>query len=280
MVEGSFSDVVTVQKSSYDFLDEKLPYELVFYNNQGRDLSLYTDREFGRTQKNQIWAFKVKGVVTFFWRSGTLMLEYIVQECFTENLLKYWVLHIALPIFFAIEEIYDFRHAGAVEIDGKPILFVAESFGGKSTLTDFFMKQGHKMISDDKVATFEKEGVYYSIASHPYHRPYRKMEDLGFIVENISTQVKPIHVIYELQRSEPSVNIEIIEQRGFEKFEALYKSNTLDVYFLKQNRFNYLMRMANSVRIFKVIVPWDISRLTDVYNSIVNHSNSIEYEEK
>ena len=61
-------------------------------------------------------------------------------------MLEYWCFHIVLPIFFTIEETFDFLHAGAVEVEGKLILFVAESFGGKSTMTDFFMKQGHTSI--------------------------------------------------------------------------------------------------------------------------------------
>ena len=37
------------------------------------------------------------------------------------------------------------------------------------------------MISDDKVATFIKEELIYAVPSYPYHRPYRKVEDLGIL---------------------------------------------------------------------------------------------------
>ena len=83
-VEGSFSDVILVKESVSNILTGKLLYELPFFNNQERSISLYTDREFSRTQKGQLWVFAVKDVVTFFWYSGTLNLEYIKHDNFTE----------------------------------------------------------------------------------------------------------------------------------------------------------------------------------------------------
>lgn len=123
-MEGSFTDVVTVRENSSMVLDDKLLYELTFFNNQGRDLILYTERDFARTQKGQFWAFEVKDVMTFFWYSDTLTLEYIKHSNFTKGLLEYWSLHIVLPIFFTIEEIYTFLHAGAVDVNQKHLLFM------------------------------------------------------------------------------------------------------------------------------------------------------------
>ncbi len=270
-VEGSYSDVVTVQESSSVTLDEKLPYELTFFNNQGRDLSLYTDREFARTKKDQLWAFAVKEVVTFFWHSGTLSLEYIKHENFTEALLEYWCLHIVLSVFFTVEETYDFLHAGAVEVEGKPILFVAESFGGKSTMTDFFMKQGHTMISDDKVATYEKNGQFFAVPSHPHHRPYRRMEDLGFFVENFSSGTKPIHTIYELEKADRNAAVKIVELQGVEKFKSLRKSSEINLSSLMPNRFQFLSVLIQEIPVFKVIIPRNFDRLEEVYNIIIKH---------
>jgi len=274
-VKGSFSEVVTVQESSNISLDEKFHYELTFFNNQGRDLMLYADREFARTQKGQIWAFEVKDVVTFFWHSGTLTLEYIKHDNFSEKLLEYWCLHIILPLFFTIEETFDFLHAGAVEVDGKPILFVAESFGGKSTMTDFFMKQGHTVISDDKVATYLKNDQFFATPSHPHHRPYRKMEDLGLSVKNFATKSKPIHAIYELEKSKKNVAVSITELKGIEKFKALRFSSEMNIFFQKSKRFEYLMEMAQKVPVFKIQVPWDIKRLDEVHRVICEHSEGI-----
>ena len=121
----------------------------------------------------------------------------------------------ALSYFFAylftLENKYYFIHAGAVEIKGNPILFIANSFGGKSTLTDYFIKKNHTMISDDKVATFIKEELIYAVPSYPYHRPYRKVEDLGIFIENFSKENKPISKIYNLIKSDEKEEIFINE---------------------------------------------------------------------
>ena len=52
---------------------------------------------------------------------------------------------------------------------------------------DDFIKKNYPLISDDKVATFKKNGMYYAVPSHPHHRPHRKVEDLGYFVKNVLT---------------------------------------------------------------------------------------------
>jgi serine kinase of HPr protein (carbohydrate metabolism regulator) len=185
-----------------------------------------------------------------------------------------------LPLFFTIEETYDFLHAGAVEIDGKPILFIAESFGGKSTMTDFFLKHGHILVSDDKVAIYENNGEFLSVPSHPHHRPHRAMEDLGFFVENIAKEPKPIHAIYELEKSDADVKIKIEQINGVEKFKSLRYASEINIFFLKQKRFEFLMRMANVVTAYKVCVPWDMERLKEVHDAIYAHSEKIDKDNK
>ena len=271
-VSSSMPTVTIKENKSTNFHKELYAY-LKFFNNQGRDVLLYSDRAFAPTKKGQLWAFEVKDIVTFFWYSGTLNLEYQKQEHFTDELLEYWALHIVLPIFFTIEETYDFLHAGAVEVEGKPILFVAESFGGKSTMTDFFLKQGHTLISDDKVASYEKNGAFFSVPSIPFHRPYRKMEDLGYFVENVAATPKPIHAIYELEKSMEDAPITITELHGIEKFKSLRYSSEINLSFLKTKRFTFLSRLAKAVPVYRVTVPWDMERLGEVHNRIVEHSN-------
>lgn len=275
-VDGSYTDTVTVKENKNIDLNDQLQYELSFFNNQGRDLVLYTDKKFNSIEKVELLAFEVKDVVTFYWHSNTLSLEYLPHKNFTKELLEYWCLHIVLPLFFTIEETFDFLHAGAIEVEGKPVLFIAESFGGKSTMTDYFMKKGHVVVSDDKVGIFEKEGKFYSVPSHPHHRPYRKMEDLGFFIKNFATKVQPIHVVYELEKVEKDAAIEILEVHGVEKFKSLRYASEMNLFFQKSKRFEFLMKMANMVHVYKVSVPWDMERLDDVYKKIVEHAQQLK----
>ena len=88
-------------------------------------------------------------------------------------------------------------------------------------MTDYFIKQGHPLISDDKVPTFINDGKFMAVGSHPYHRPYRKFEELGHRVVNFTNYFKPIHVFYELEGVKGDADIIIEEVRGFAKFDAL-----------------------------------------------------------
>ncbi len=275
---GTFLNMITIKKSPFFDLNKELPYQKKYLNNQGRDVLLCSDMKFMRTQQGQTWAFEIEEVVRFFWRSGTKTLRYTELEKFTSRLLEYWALQMVLPTFFTIEETYDFLHAGAVEIDGKPILFIAESFGGKSTMTDFFLKQGHTMISDDKVASYEENGQFFAVSSHPHHRPHRKMEDLGFFVSNVAGTPKPMHAIYELDRAKPDAFIGITELHGIEKFKSLRYSSDINLSFQKSKRFTFLSRLAKVVPVYKVTVPWDMERLPEVYEAICEHSINISVQ--
>ncbi|HQT28318.1 MAG TPA: hypothetical protein PLH07_03350 [Sulfurovum sp.] len=272
----SFVGQVKVRESSLfaSELKKKLQCEMIFPESQGRDLGLYSDREFMDRGTGQIWVFEVKDVITFFWSSGMMELEYIKHENFTEELLKYWALHVVLPIFFIIEGIYDFLHAGAVEINEEPVLFIAESFGGKSTMTDYFMKQGHTMISDDKVATFQKDGDFYTVSSYPYHRPYRDIEDLGFFVENFAKTPKAMHSIYVLQKVEGDNDVKVSMLTGVDKFMALRSAKEMNLFFPESKQLDYLGEIAQRLSVYKVTVPWDFNRLNEVYNTILEHHSS------
>ena len=273
---------VTVRESTFsDFdLKKKLQFDLIFPESQGRNLALYSDAEFNGREESQFWAFEIKEVVTFFWHSETMELEYIRYDNFTEELLKYWVLHVVLPTFFIIEGIYDFLHAGAVEVDENPILFIAPSMGGKSTMTDYFMKQGHTMISDDKVATFQKDGDFYAVPSYPHHRPYRDIEDIGYFVENFAHTPNVMHTVYALEGVTSNKEVTIRELSGVEKFKTLRDAKEMNLFFHELTQLNYLAKVAQTLSVFKVTVPWDLKRLDDVYYAIIQHQRNLKEEEE
>lgn len=266
---------ITIKKNSALCLFKNQEYQLGFINNQGRNITLYTDRPFAKKVSGQKWFFAIEDVLTFFWCSDTMIIEYVPGKNLTSELLEYWALHTLLPIFLTIEELCYFLHAGAVEVADVPILFVAESFGGKSTMTDFFMKQGHAMLSDDKVAVLEKEGKFLAVPSHPHHRPYRKMEDLGCFVENMSTSPKPIGAIYVLHRTSPDAKITIGELKGIEKFKFLRFNSEINLSFLKSQRLQDISRLAENVPVYKIMVPWNMDRLEEVYQTIL-HKRIVE----
>lgn len=258
-----------------DTLKHAITCGFPLYLAHGRKVYLYSDREFDGSEAGQPWCYEVKDVVRFYWRGGERTIYYALDDKGDADLLSFWLIHLLLPLYMTLENMYDFFHAGAVEVEGKPIFFIAPSMGGKSTITDYFIKQGHTLISDDKVPTFIDSGRFMVVGSHPYHRPYRKFEELGYRVENFTKHFKPVHVFYELEGKEGDVNVTIEEIKGFAKFDALLPNYLYMFSHLKPKRLKYLSSMLNSIKVFHVQVPWDMERLDEVYDAIFKHSKEI-----
>jgi len=263
------SDVPTLLKSA-------ITCGFPLYWAHDRRVYLYSDRLFDESTLGQPWCYEVKEIVTFYWWSGESVIYYEFAEKENAGLLGFWFVHLFLPFYMTLENKYDFLHAGAVEVKGKPILFIAPSMGGKSTMTDFFIKQGHTLISDDKVPTFVKNGQFMCVGSHPYHRPYRKFEELGYRVKNFSRSFKPIHAFYALIGVEADADICISEVKGAQKFDVLYPNYLYTLRWLQPLRLKYLAGMLNNIRVFYVQVPWDMEKLGKVHAVICKHSEEIE----
>ncbi len=252
-----------------------LDVDTYFYNSHGRELTFYSDREFAESISGQHWRFEVQDVVNFYWVSGGETIYYKFEIKGSDELLAFWFTHIFLPLYFTLEDKYDFLHAGAVEIAGKPVLFIAPSTGGKSTMTDYFIKQDHGLISDDKVPTYIEDGQFIAVPSHPHHRPYRRFEDLGYRVDNMFRHTLPIHAFYALVVNDRGSDITITEVTGFRKFEILLPNYLFSFHYLKAQRLKYLAEMLNNIPLYQVRRPWDMERLGDVHHAIVQHSNQL-----
>jgi len=268
-------------KSLVIFEDKRIktssfPLTLIYKNNQERDVTLATDREFTKPIQNQQWLLHVENVISFVWETQSNRISYRLLEEATTDIFKFWLYHIVLPIYFSIGEVYKFLHAGAVEIEEKSVLFMAPSHGGKSTLTDYFIKQGHRLVTDDKLATYEENGNYFAVPSHPYHRPYRKVEVLGDFCDKAATSIRPIHAIYVLDKRERDAKVTIRELKGVEKFSRLHEGGEMNFSFFTPEYVKYLGKLANRVRVFSIIVPHDIKRLEEVYLKIKEHTTMIK----
>lgn len=247
-----------------------------FYWSHGRQVNVYSDRVFDGNHPGQPWCYEVKGVLRLYWIGGKSTVYYQLDKLGDANLLSFWFVHLFLPLYLTLEEKYDFLHAGAVEVAGKPILFIAPSMGGKSTTTQFFIQQDHGLISDDKVPTFFEDEQFMAVGSHPYHRPYRKFEDLGHRVDNFSEAFKPIHAFYSLKKAKADATVAVEEIVGFKKFDTLLPNFLNTFTYLKPRRLQYHSNMLNHIRVFRIQVPWAMGRLREVHDTICEHSQNIK----
>lgn len=246
------------------------------YFAHGRKVYLYSNQVMGRSDHGQPWCYEVKDVLSFYWQSGEPVIYYVMNNSCTPELLSFWFIHLLLPLYFTLENMYDFLHGGAVEVNNKPIIFIAPSMGGKSTLTNLFLQQGHTLLSDDKIPTYIKNNTFLIAGSHPYHRPYRSFEDLGILSKRFQHLGVPIHAFYSLRKSAPRATIKITEIKGFKKFDTLMPNYLYMFSFLKEHRLSYLAKMLHTIKLFEIRVPWDLKRLKDVSHQISKHCKAIE----
>jgi len=248
------------------------PHVIKYHQNQGRNVFLTTDRSFDENVDKQMWSFIVEDIVTFIWEKGSSIIYYDKSQNTNIILLEYWFLHTLLPIYFTVERKYEFIHTGGVEIDSQPVLFIAPSYGGKSTLTDYFIQQGHAMITDDRVGLYDTSQNIKCVSSYPYHRPYRKMEDLGQKVENFITEDTDLHVIYVLESVDANDEIRFTRLKGIDSFKVLRYNFDFTLPLNKARSFELIAKIASKVPIYKLSIPWDLDRLNEVYARICQHS--------
>ncbi len=241
----------------------------------GVEIRYFTHLAFSKEDHDQSWAMEIKNVLTLFWSKETNEILYRKGQEYHPDRLQFWLYHTFIPIMLELRGIYHIFHVGSVEIDGKSILFSAPSFGGKSTMTDYFINRGHTMFSDDSLGVEKVGDEYLAISSYPFHRPYRKFEDLGYLVEKFSTEVKPIHAVFVLNKSNETSLISIQEINGIEKFKAFHYSSFVMYDYMKQERFEFFTQMARKIPMYEVIYPHGIEKLDKVYEAIVTHSHKI-----
>jgi hypothetical protein len=163
---------------------------------------------------------------------------------------------------------YYFLHAGSVAFDNKAVLFMGESYSGKSTMIYHLLKQGHSLISDDKLAIYDKDDKFFAVSSHPYHRPYRAIEDLGVKTNNFIQEDLPIDCIYYLYPVKKDQPIKIEPINGLQKFKYLRYSTEMDIPIYKKQKFKYISKIANNIPMYKIDIPRDLKLLDEVYKYI------------
>ncbi len=223
--------------------------------------------------KHVEWTMEVKNILKLVWFPKRHTIGYEKLEGCTVECLRFWVYHTFLPLLFQMEGIYNILHVGSVEVKGKAVIFMAPSFGGKSTLTDYFLQQGHWLLSDDTLAIKEYADVTYrAIASWPFHRPYREPEVLGKEIDRFVTEPLEIAAIYRLEKSEPEREIKIEEISGIEKFKTVHYGTFIPLSFLMERTFAFHASFSKAVSVYRVTLPWDKNRLDEVYKKIVEHT--------
>ncbi len=264
--------IQVIESFEYTHMDTFL-FTTDWFFLSGQEGRYHSISSFEKINEGLSWSLEIKDVLILIWDASAKNIIYIKGKNYRPERLRFWIYHTFFPLVLELKRKYHILHASSVEIEGKPVVFSASSYGGKSTLANYFIRQGHTMLSDDAIAIDKHDNTYFTIASYPFNRHYRELEVLGKPVINFATESKPLYAVYLLEKSEPNAEIEIEEIKGIEKFKAFYYSSFIDFDFMKQRRFDFFTEMAKNIPAYKVKVPWDIQRLEEVYKAICRNSN-------
>ena len=269
-IDSNHIKIFVKKTETIDILEE-MRYRTKWQELSGEKIRYLAKDPFFTKSQYILWAFEVKDTLILFWDNKKKEILYIEKKNYNFSKLLFWLLHTFFPIVLEFENSYKILHVAGVEVEDKPILFLAPSYGGKSTLTNHFLTKGHKLVSDDSVGVKKIGKSYYVTPSHPYYRPYRKVGDLGLIAKQFSIDTKPLSSIYLLKRVDKLDSVNISKIYGIEKFKTLYMSSFVAFDFMREQRFEFFSEMARDITLYSVAIPWDIDRLDDVYNAIIAH---------
>jgi len=273
---GEYTQTLRLEVSKVKQTKKHFLYQTPVLEIHGRETQLSSTVVFDKTRnsKTREWKITIENLFDFVWfnKSKRLKIEY--SQTLDKEKLSFWLLHTIIPIYLMLQQESILLHASSVKVNQGAILFLAPSFGGKSTLADFFVTKGHKLLSDDKIRLHREEYQYRVYASYPYRRRYRENETLGdysAVYENKSIALSSCYVlVYVEEDAECFVSV----LRGLEKFESLKNSYLYEPVSMSKIELTYLMHLSQICNVYQVSVPKKLKRLEDVYHCIVTHEKS------
>lgn len=221
-------------------------------------------RVFARSGREP--CFKVESVGVFRIMRGERLISCQVEPRTSGKIIRYWLLRYFVPLYLAMEGQAMLFHGSAVTFGRGAVAFFAESFGGKSTLVNFLCQRGHSLITDDDLRVDELEG-FWAVPSIPFVRAYRAQEDLGVQVNHFDNRPEPLRKVYVLELSDSPARV--VPLAGGEAASMLLQHHRFRLIERMAERFRFSVRVSADVPIARLIVPRDLSRLPEVYETLL-----------
>jgi len=186
-------------------------------------------------------------------------------------------------------------HAGAVQVDGKAVLFIGPSSIGKSTLAGGFQKRGYALLADDVCAVSANgDGEAIAIPGFPRLKLWadtlnkldteksgltRVRLDHDFKkyfvpFNNTAPEPMPVRSVFVLQSTNTD-QFEVEELMGMGRIEPLlnhtYRPRFLEGLGGKKAHFRLCSQVADKARVIKVVRPRKGFRLDELMDLAERH---------
>lgn len=211
--------------------------------------------------------------------------EYMVEVCLFGHVLAYYLESTGVLAL----------HAGAVEIDRRAVLFVADRTGGKSTVVSAFAASGCPLIADDIAAVETESGVPVCRRAYPqlkmtpdhaaralgssdgYERVHPAFEKLSVPVGAVGSFARgalPLACMYLLEReagADGAIRITDVPQAQavVHLVRHSFLAGIIDETEFRLARFARIAEIARRVRVARIAYPSGLDRLPELIAAVV-----------
>ncbi len=207
-------------------------------------------------------------------------LAHMVEICLLGHVLAWYLERSGIPAL----------HGGALALDGRAALFLADRGGGKSTLVASLLNRGFSLLGDD-IAAVEPCGGYTccrpafpQIKLTPeqaelfvgtcegytrVHPGYGKLSVPARDLGSFETSARPVHRIYLLDRRQPGSAVELERIPPGVAIIGLIRSAFLaelvsDLHSLRERRFHRFSTLVEHVPVMRLRYPTGYDALPSV----------------
>lgn len=217
-------------------------------------------------------------VVSFHLNVGNSVIRCAAGSEGGPRQVREWLLQYALPLFLQTEHRLLFLHGGGVQIGDRAVGFLAASRGGKSTLVEHFVRQGHAFLTDDKLALLASVSGFDAVPGTPFFRRGHAKAQWQY-VSDFAPAPLPLGTLYLLVPADPASTPEITPLPPREVPFALAARCELRLPNRVRERlqlpphalesFQDCSELARVVRVCRLRVPRDHARLPEVHAAVL-----------
>jgi hypothetical protein len=230
-------------------------------------------------------SFHVDGGLAIHWGDLAFDLSFTESLIRVERrpeapdpLVQEWLLQYTLPLLLQTQRRLRVLHGGAVQVGAHAAAFLAASGGGKSTLVEYFLQRGHALLTDDKLGVVPRPDRLDAVPSTPFCRRGERRAEWRLVPSFASGPV-PLSTLYLLAPADGAASPEIRPVAAAEAaFELASRCELrlpprvrqrLGLTPFETERFHDGGALAARVRVCRLRVPRDLTRLPDVYDAVV-----------
>ena len=268
--------VLLVPASDLERKQPRCPYSAPIIEMHGRRVALASNLplNLSRTSADRLWRLEVAGLFTFRWHNSEDRISISLFQA-DNGKLCFWLLHTVIPVYLMLKEKSFFLHASAIESENGALVFVAPSSGGKSSLVNAFVRQGSRLVADDKLRIRYSRNRYFAFPSHPYRRPVRENENLGEYSPLHAVDPLPIKAIYLLNLTDRRELFKIDEIHALDKFEVLKKACLYEPASITKHELEHIIDLARRCRLYRIDLPAGLELLPSRVEAILDQAKSI-----